>query len=119
MVSTGYIAERLRRLRKEKGLDVDAVGAGVGRSGKTVSAWEAGRNVPSAEMLISLCLFFGVGIDYFYPPEVTRAADGSEYERELLGICRSLSEYGRQQLMVYARGCAQSYPKNKVDSLGA
>ena len=71
MVSENYIAEKLRELRKSKGLDVETVGAGVGRSGKTVSAWETGRNVPSAEMLITICMYFGVDIDYFYPPEVT------------------------------------------------
>jgi len=117
MVSNNYIADRLRKLRKNAGLDVDTVGKGVGRSGKTVSAWEAGRNMPSADMLISICLFFGVDIDYFYPPEVTSKgvfsdAHSRPEDNELLTIYHSLTDYGKSQLLIYARGCAATYPKN-------
>ena len=95
MSNDKYIAERIRELRKNAGLDVETVGAGCGRSGKTVSAWETGRNVPSAEMLITICRFFGVSISYFYPSEVT---DGDDHEiiptslQSLVDICRKLNE---------------------------
>lgn len=115
-----YIADAIRRLRKSNGMTVDEVGRGVGRSGKTVSAWETGRNVPSADMLIDICRFFGVNIDYFYPPEVTKrpqlvAADVNELD-ELAALYRSMTDEGRAQLMIFARGLAATYPKNQVDS---
>ena len=110
MVDERYIAKRIRELRKNANMDVDTVGAGVGRSGKTVSAWETGRNVPSAEMLIDLCVFFGVNIDYFYPPEVT--APLPEFplivdERELLTIYGTLEAEQRAALLTMARALAR------------
>ena len=118
MVSNNYIADRLRKLRKNAGLDVDTVGKGVGRSGKTISAWETGRNVPSADMLISICKFFEVDIDYFYPPEVTRQshADGkrSSEELNLLVFYRSMNSEGRARLMEQAEFLAARHPLNKA-----
>ena len=125
-----YIAAQIRRLRKEADLTVEEVGTGVNRSGKTVSAWETGRNVPSAEMLIDICRFFNVSIETFYPPEVTYAyvnmGEPESKPSELLGDVRELvdlyggmTDEGRRQLMIYARGLAATYPKNQVDKATA
>lgn len=97
-IEYAYIADGIRTLRKQAGKSVDEVGAGVGRSGKTIAAWETGRNVPSADMLIDICRYFGVNIDYFYPPEVTeRPSDAlTRDERELLDIYRHLDPNGRE-----------------------
>lgn len=115
MVSESYISKKLRELRKDRGLDVDTVGRSVNRSGKTISAWETGRNTPSAEMLIELCKFFDVDISYFYPSEVTYASIAlpqSDDESELIEIFHSLNQKGKEQLLVYARGCAATYSKS-------
>ena len=106
MVDERYIAKRIRELRKNANMDVDTVGEGVGRSGKTVSAWETGRNVPSAEMLIDLCRFFGVNIDYFYPPEVTTPLPEfplTAGEYELIAIFNKLDERDKKRLLAFAR----------------
>lgn len=99
-----FIGMKIRALRKEAGLDVDAFGEGVGRSGKTVSAWETGRNVPSAEMLISICRFFGVSISYFYPPDVgSGSVDLSKSENELVTLYRNIEPAYRETLLETAR----------------
>ena len=92
------IATAIRRLRKSAGMSVDDVGAAVGRTGKAVSAWEAGYSQPSAEMLIDLCRLFGVDISYFYPPEVAACSSDAltADERELLDIYRGLDPNGRE-----------------------
>lgn len=54
------IGRVLKRLRNQKGYSVDKVGELVGRSGKTVSAWECGRGQPDAEMLMTLCDIYEV-----------------------------------------------------------
>jgi len=111
-----YIATKLRELRKNAGLDVDTVGEGVGRSGKTVSAWETGRNVPSAEMLISICRFFGVSISYFDPSDVGDDASAqselSPATRELLDICSKLNEQQIEILVMNARQFAVANEKD-------
>lgn len=43
----------------------------------------------------------------------------STIESELIGLFRSMNAHGREQLMVFARGCAASYPKNQASEMGA
>lgn len=47
MTAREYMAKKLQYLRKRNGLTVNEVGEAVGKSGKTVSAWE--------EMLLIQC----------------------------------------------------------------
>ena len=55
-----YIANALKRLRERTGMKADDVGAIIGKSGKTVNAWENGRGQPDAEMLIKLSSIYNV-----------------------------------------------------------
>lgn len=48
------IAAGLKAARKNAGLNVDEVGAAVGKSGKTISAREVGRGQPNGDELITL-----------------------------------------------------------------
>lgn len=59
-MSREHIAEVLKKLRENKGLTANAVGEIIGKSGKTVNAWENNRGQPDAEMLILLCDIYGV-----------------------------------------------------------
>lgn len=54
------IAATLKRLRAKSGMKADEVGALVGKSGKTVNAWENGRGQPDADTLILLSNIYGV-----------------------------------------------------------
>ena len=47
-MSRESIAKALKRLREQSGLTADQVGAMVGKSGKTVNAWENNRGQPDA-----------------------------------------------------------------------
>lgn len=60
------IASNLKKFRKERELSVDDVGKAVGKSGKTVSAWEVGRGQPNADEMVELCRYFVVDISDFY-----------------------------------------------------
>ena len=111
-----YIAKKIRELRKNAGLDVETVGRGVGRSGKTVSAWETGRNTPSPEMLISICRFFGVSINCFYPPDVSdddALAGLDPLLKELVRTCARLSDKQIETLISLAHDLAIANEKNK------
>lgn len=59
-MSRETIAKSLKRLREQCGLTADQVGALVGKSGKTVNAWENNRGQPDAEMLMKLCDIYNV-----------------------------------------------------------
>lgn len=59
-MSREHIAKVLKNLRKSKGFTADQVGAFIGKSGKTVNAWENNHGQPDAEILIQLCDLYGV-----------------------------------------------------------
>lgn len=60
------IAQKLKELRKSSGMNVDQVGAALGKSGKTISAWEVGRGQPDGDQLIALCKLFNAHISDFF-----------------------------------------------------
>lgn len=59
-MSREYIAKTLKRLREQSGLTATQVGELVGKSGKTVNAWENNRGQPDAEILMLLCDIYNV-----------------------------------------------------------
>ena len=97
-----YMAAKLKEFRKARGLSTEEVGEAVGKSGKTVSAWEVGRGQPEADMLVQLCKLYGAQIDDFYDvksyrpepvecyrPLVGRIAAGTPLEAIELGDDRA------------------------------
>lgn len=89
------IAASIRRFRNEHGLSVEEVGAHVGKSGKTVSAWEVGRGQPDADVLIELCRLFGVDIADFYNEQKPL----TDEEERILHIFRSMNKIGRETML--------------------
>ena len=56
--------ERLKQLRKEKGLSQIMLAQELGVSGGTVAMWETGKRKPQFEMFDKLCTFFDRSMDY-------------------------------------------------------
>lgn len=56
-------ADNLMRMRKEKGLSQEALGAKIGVTRQTVSKWETGETTPELNKLIELSQFLGTSID--------------------------------------------------------
>ena len=56
--------ERLKQLRKEKGLSQIMLAKELGVSGGTVAMWETGKRKPQFEMIDKLCTFFDRSMDY-------------------------------------------------------
>lgn len=50
----------MKELRKEKGLTQEQVAEQFGVSGRTVSRWETGSNLPDISLLIEISEFYGV-----------------------------------------------------------
>jgi transcriptional regulator with XRE-family HTH domain len=55
--------EKLRKLRKEKGLSQEELADIIGVSRQALSKWESGSSYPEMEKLIALSGLFGVTID--------------------------------------------------------
>ena len=87
-------SERLKQLRKEKGLTQIEFAKAIGVSGGTVAMWETGKRRPSFEMLNVLTDFFDRSLDYIlgtsdvpYPEKLT------ESQIETLGNWMIQEEY--------------------------
>lgn len=56
--------EKLRELRKEKGISLKELGAEMGVAESTMSLYENGKRQPDYETLLKLAEYFGVSVDY-------------------------------------------------------
>lgn len=93
MRKLSFLAMKLREARKKSGLSAADVGMAVGRSDRTIYAWENGSAEPNAEQMLALCRMYDVDITYFYPPDAMMQGKGlSNVERRIVEKYRSLSD---------------------------
>lgn len=97
-MSKHYIADTLKRLREAVGLTTVQVGEMIGKSGKTVSAWENGRGQPDAEILIELCNIYKVNnllAEFDETNNLKRKSALSDTEIGMISKYRRLDVYGK------------------------
>ncbi len=58
------IGKRIKEIRTEHGLSQEKFGAFLSVSQDTVSLWEKGKSVPTAEFLIEIAKRFEISVDY-------------------------------------------------------
>ena len=79
----------LKELRKEKGITQEQFAEHLGTSGRTISRWETGSNMPDISLLVEIAEFFDVSI-----PEIINGERKSEnMNKEVKEIAETLSEY--------------------------
>lgn len=97
------IAELLKEYREAAGLTIRQVEELIGKSYKTVSAWENGRGQPDAEMFLRLCEIYHVpSVSLFFgerPPEPELSQD----ESELLEAWREATDAARESALMVLR----------------
>ena len=83
------IGNFLKELRKEKGITQEQFAEQLGVSGRTVSRWETGNNMPDISLLVAIAEFFEVSI-----PEVIHGERKSEnMNEEIKEVAETLSDY--------------------------
>lgn len=125
------LAANLKKYRKLAGLTINEVGERIGKSGKTVSAWENGRGQPDADMLIKLCGVYNVHSVADLLGSTSEAAnvpaepqkekpvenDGRDMdEAKLLSLFRQLNTEGRERLLENADDMVKSGKYIKSDA---
>lgn len=70
------INDNIRKLRQQKHLSQEALGAVLGVSGQAVSKWEQGITSPDISLLPALAGFFGVTIDSLFQDAAARRYPG-------------------------------------------
>lgn len=58
------ISKRIKELRIEKKLTQAQLGDKLSVSQDTISLWENGKSLPTAEYIIEICKLFGTSADY-------------------------------------------------------
>ena len=97
------MAAKLKEARNKAHVSAIDAGDAVGRSDKTIYAWENNKSEPSAEQLISLCNLYGVDISFFYSQEPEEKAGQDLDEGELVRIYRDLDDSAKKALLAIAR----------------
>ncbi|MCM1335738.1 MAG: helix-turn-helix domain-containing protein [Bacteroides sp.] len=94
--------EKLKELRKEKGISLKELGAEMGVAESTMSLYENGKRQPDYETLLKLAEYFGVTVDY-----LLRGNDNFERLPEELIIlnrnAKKMSPEKRKKLLEMAR----------------
>ena len=89
------LAARLKYFREKAGFTIYEAGEKIGKSGKTISAWENGRGQPDADMLLILCDLYSIAnISELLGQDVQPATVGndcslSSLEKELIEAYRA------------------------------
>lgn len=69
------IAERIQKLRKERGLSQEELAEVVNVSRQAVSKWESEQSLPDIDKIIALSEYFEVSADYLLKGEETRTGN--------------------------------------------
>ena len=81
------IGNFLKKLRKEKGITQEQLAEILNVSGRTVSRWETGNNMPDISILVDIADYYDISI-----PEIISGERKSEMmneeERKLLKQCQ-------------------------------
>ncbi len=87
------IGSFLKELRKEKGITQEEFAEKLNVSGRSVSRWETGTNMPDISLLIEIAEFFDVSI-----PEIINGERKSEsMNEEVREVADKLSDYANAE----------------------
>ena len=94
------IGSFLKELRKEKGITQEEFAENLNVSGRTVSRWETGVNMPDISLLVDIAEFFNVSI-----PEIINGERKSEImEKEVKKVAEAMSNYaGAEKSVILKR----------------
>ena len=107
------IAELLKKYREAAGLTVRQVGILIGKSYKTVSAWENGRGQPDADMFLKLCEIYHVpSVSLFFGEDLPEPKITQD-ERELLEAWYEATDAAKESALMVLKSNKRSLMKKE------
>lgn len=82
------IGSFLKELRKEKGITQETFAEELNVSGRTVSRWETGNNLPDISLLVAIADFYEVDVR-----EIIEGERKSEMNEELKDVANKMADY--------------------------
>ena len=99
---------RLKEIRKKRGFkSARAFATSIGLQEKTYRNYEQGQRTLTLPIACGLCDALDCSLDDL------AGRKRPEVETELIDILRNITPEGQKQLIIYARGIAQTYSKNR------
>lgn len=89
------IGSFFKKLRNEKGLTQEQLAEQFGVSGRTVSRWETGHNMPDLDILIEMADYYDVDLRELLNGE----RKGEEMEQEMKETLLQLADYSNEERM--------------------
>lgn len=89
------IGSFFKKLRNEKGLTQEQLAEQFGVSGRTVSRWETGHNMPDLDILIEMADYYDVDMRELLNGE----RKGEEMEQEMKETLLQLADYSNEERM--------------------
>lgn len=86
----------LKELRNEKRLTQEALAEELNVSGRTISRWETGSNLPDISLLVALSEFYQVSI----PEIIDGRRKGESMNRETIDTAVKMAEYSKNETTV-------------------
>lgn len=98
MMDQKKIGSFLKQLRNERGITQEQLAETFGVSGRTVSRWETGTNLPDLSILIELSEYYEVDIKEIFSGE-RKSETMKEETKEVLQQAADYTEAGKQKVI--------------------
>lgn len=89
----------MKELRKEKGITQEQLAEHLNVSGRTVSRWETGNNMPDISLLTEIAEFYDVSI----PELINGERKNGEMEKETKEVAETMADYAEKEKAVMIR----------------
>jgi transcriptional regulator with XRE-family HTH domain len=96
---------RLKEIRNKKNITQIRLSVAAEVSQETISAYESGKALPSAETLIKIADFLDVSIDYLLERTDNPLVNSSikDEDNEIINIYHSLDKNQKEDVLTYAK----------------
>lgn len=105
---------RIAEAREARGWTQEQLAQAIGTTQQTVQRWESGQTDPQVSKVEAISKALGITMSFLLGVDSAGNEKDvlSAAEQELVDIMRGITPEGVNQLMIYARGIAATYPKN-------
>ena len=97
-----FIAIKIKELRESMGWRKNRLAVKLDTSPSMITSWEQGKTIPSIEYVYAMAQIFGVGVEEFFPPVVTKTEN--DLEQELISDFRKLNPEGKMIAIASVKG---------------
>lgn len=91
------IADKITKLRKQKGITQTELAKTLGITRLSVNAWEMGISIPSTQYIVELASLFSVSTDFLLGVDTTATVNVSGLSEKDIELIHSIIEHLRQK----------------------